>query len=317
MLSPVFKRLLTALGVCLSLVGLWTSSLKAQPVVKPTVVTTYPHDVRAFTQGLLLTDGALLESTGLRGRSSLRRVEVNTGEVTQQVDLERQYFGEGLALAGDRLIQLTWQSGVAFAYDADSFEQLGTFDYVGEGWGLCFDGKRLVMSNGSGKLAFRDPTTFEVQGDVSVTRGGTPANRLNELECVGSLVYANVWQTNDILRIDPKTGETLTRIDASDLKAEQRAGDVLNGIAYNPSNERFFLTGKLWNKVYEVSFPFAAGATSSDAGGVRTDAASTEGPSSSTRAGNCDCATAPSQWGLSSWPLAALLLAWLRRVDLF
>jgi glutaminyl-peptide cyclotransferase len=166
-------------------------------------------------------------------------------------------FGEGLALAGDRFIQLTWQNNVAMIYDLD-FNRQGTFDYEGEGWGLCYDGTKLVMSDGSNRLFFRNPQTFALIGEVSVTRDGAAVSRLNELECVGKLVYANVYQTDTIVRIDSASGQVLTTIDASGLlTAAERAGtDVLNGIAFDSASGHFFLTGKLWPKLFEVRFDF-------------------------------------------------------------
>ncbi|MEN9580794.1 MAG: hypothetical protein RJA70_3803, partial [Pseudomonadota bacterium] len=229
------------------------------PVVKPRVIATSPHDASAFTQGLLLSGGSFFESTGLNGRSSLREVTPRTGAVVRRVDLGKEYFAEGLALVGDTLFQLTWQSGVAFSYDLKTFKSQGSFRYDGEGWGLCYDGARLVMSDGSGTLFFRDPKTFALTGQVAVKLAGRDVTRLNELECVGELVYANVWQTHTILRIDPKSGEVLTQVDASELAREQPGADVLNGIAYDPATQHFFLTGKLWSKVYETAFTFAPG----------------------------------------------------------
>jgi len=222
--------------------------------VKPVVVRTLPHDPRAYTQGLLLHDGRFYESTGVRGRSSLRRVMPQSGVVENEVDLSDEYFAEGLALAGDRLIQLTWKNQVAFVYDLD-FTRLTSFDYGGEGWGLCFDGKRLIMSDGSSRLTFRDPATFEELGGVEVTLDGEPVTELNELECVGHEVFANVWLTNRIVRIDATSGRVLTTIDAAGLLTEEEArhADVLNGIAYDPVSRHFFLTGKLWPKLFEVS----------------------------------------------------------------
>jgi len=225
----------------------------AAPTVKPVVVRALPHDPRAYTQGLLLHAGRFYESTGIRGRSSLRRVVPDSGVVEREIDLSDEYFGEGLALVGDRLIQLTWKNQVAFVYDLD-FTRLTSFQYTGEGWGLCFDGKRLVMSDGSSRLSFRDPATFEELGGVEVKLDGEPVTQLNELECVGHEVFANVWLTNWIVRIDPSSGRVLTAIDASDLLTEEEArhADVLNGIAYDPSTRHFFLTGKLWPKLFEV-----------------------------------------------------------------
>jgi len=238
------------------LLGSGTAS--AQPVV-PEVVAEAPHDPEAFTQGLLLFEGVLYESTGLKGRSTLRRVERDTGEVLQRIDLPADEFGEGLALVGDRLIQLTWQNGIAHVYDRESCEELDTFTYDGEGWGLCFDGEQLVMSDGSSSLFFRDPESFEVLGEVSVIdAAGEAVDQLNELECVGSLVYANVWQTDRIVRIDKATGRVATEINAESLlsTAERSGTDVLNGIAFDAATGEFLLTGKLWPKLFTVRFDF-------------------------------------------------------------
>lgn len=217
------------------------------------VVRRLPHDPDAFTQGLLLHEGKLYESTGLEGRSSLRRVDLETGRVEQRVEVPETYFAEGLARVDDRLVQLTWQNGRAFVYDLDSFEKVGEFEYEGEGWGLCYDGTHLVMSDGSDRLTFRDPETFEVRRSVRVTRIGRPVRQLNELECVDGQVWANVWQRNELVRIDPRDGTVTAIADASGLltRAERRETDVLNGIVALP-NGNLLLTGKLWPAAFEV-----------------------------------------------------------------
>lgn len=224
--------------------------------LKVKVLYKHPHDPAAFTQGLLSKDGELYESTGLEGRSSLRRVDPATGAVRQQIEVPAEYFAEGLARVGDRLIQLTWQDGAAFEYDRETFEKQGEFKYDTEGWGLCYDGQRLVMSDGSSTLFFRDPDTFELIGQVPVTLAGAPQAMLNELECVGNQVYANVWQTDTIVRIDPSTGAVGAVVDASGLLTpEERAqADVLNGIAWDPALGTFIIAGKLWPWLYEVQF---------------------------------------------------------------
>lgn len=220
------------------------------------VLRTFPHARDAFTQGLVYEHGTLYESTGLVGRSSLRRVDLETGRVLQKQDVPAPWFAEGLALVGNRLWQLTWKGGRAFEYDAQSFEHLSTHPYRGEGWGLCFDGKRLVMSDGSDYLTFRDPDTFDIEGRVRVTEIARPVERLNELECVDGSVYANVWTTNRIVRIDPQTGHVTASIDASGLLHgdDAKGVDVLNGIAYLPRSKHFLITGKLWPKMFEVVF---------------------------------------------------------------
>jgi glutaminyl-peptide cyclotransferase len=219
------------------------------------VVSTRPHDTSAYTQGLVWHEGRLFESAGMYQESSLREVDPATGEVRRRADLPPQYFAEGLALVGDRLIQLTWQEGVAFVYRLSDFEKVGEHRYTGEGWGLCHDGSRLVMSDGSDRLVFRNPETFEPTGEVRVRMGGAPVDRLNELECVDGAVYANVYQTEDIVRIDPASGEVTAVIDASGLlgAADYQAGaEVLNGIAWMPETKRFLITGKRWPLMFEV-----------------------------------------------------------------
>jgi glutaminyl-peptide cyclotransferase len=220
------------------------------------VVSVRPHDAGAYTQGLLLHGGSLFESTGLYGSSSLREVNPETGEVKRKVSLSREYFAEGLALVGDRLIQLTWQEQKAFVYELADFRPAGEFRYDGEGWGLCWDGRRLVMTDGSDRLIFRDPTTFAVLSVIRVTLAGRRISQLNELECVEGMVYANVWQTDDILRIDPTDGKVTAVIDASGLlnSGERQVAEVLNGIAWDQAKKTFLITGKLWPKTFEVTF---------------------------------------------------------------
>lgn len=218
------------------------------------VVARHPHAPDAFTQGLLWHDGSLYESTGLEGRSSLRRVDLETGEVRQRVDVPAAYFAEGLARVGDRLFQLTWQNEKVFVYDLRTFEKVGEYEYEGEGWGLCFDGTHLVMSDGSDRLTFRDPRTFEAVRTVRVTKVGRPVRSLNELECVDGNVWANLWQRDEIVPIDPGNSVITATVDASGLltRDERRGTDVLNGIAWLPDRERFLLTGKHWPWAFEV-----------------------------------------------------------------
>jgi len=232
--------------------------------LRPEVMSVRPHDWRAFTQGLLLHNGLLYESTGLYGQSTLREVDPQTGEVYRRLDLPPNLFGEGLALVDDRLIQLTWIEGIAIVYDLPTFEKRAELRYSGEGWGLCYDGEKLVMSDGSDQLYFREPSTFALLGQVEVLLEGRPVRRLNELECVGDSVYANVWQTDDILRIDQRTGRVVAIVDASGLLTpeERRArspDDVLNGIAYDATNDAFLITGKRWPSLFEVRFVPASG----------------------------------------------------------
>ncbi|HEX2224902.1 MAG TPA: glutaminyl-peptide cyclotransferase, partial [Thermoanaerobaculia bacterium] len=218
------------------------------------VVATRPHDRGAFTQGLVWHQGKLYESTGQYGGSSLRVVEPETGRVERKLDLASNYFAEGLALAGDRLIQITWMEQVAFVYNLADLSRVGEFRYTGEGWGLAFDGQNLIMSDGSDRLTFRDPRTFAAVREVRVKLGESPVHLLNELEWVDGKIYANIWQSEEIVRIDPRTGRVEAVIDASGLLTpEERYGtDVLNGIAYVPSSKTFLITGKLWPKMFEV-----------------------------------------------------------------
>jgi len=221
------------------------------------IVHTYPHDPEAFTQGLLYADDFLYEATGLEGRSSLRKVELNTGKVLQRLDLPGAYFSEGLALWKDKLIQLTWKSKIGFVYDRATFRQLRTFTYSREGWGITQDGKRLIMSDGSSTLYFWDPETFKEIGHLDVTDKGRPVPELNELEYIRGEIYANVWQTERIARISPSTGQVLGWIDLKGLltPAERRRTDVLNGIAYDAKQNRLFVTGKLWPKLFQIQMP--------------------------------------------------------------
>ena len=215
-----------------------------------------PHDTTCYTQGLLWWEGKLFESCGQSGVSTLRRVDPVTGEVEQRIDIEPQYFAEGLARIEDRLVILTYRAQRAFVFGIEQFDRRGMFRYRGEGWGLCNDGSRLVMSNGSDRLTFHDLESFEETGDVAVTLRGLPERQLNELECVGDVVYANVYQREYIVRIDPAVGRITHQIDASGLltNRELRDADVLNGIAHDPETDAFYITGKWWPKMFEVRF---------------------------------------------------------------
>jgi glutamine cyclotransferase len=233
------------------------ASRPAEPPVwfDHTVVNVYPHDPGAFTQGLIFRDGHLYESTGQYGQSTVRRVELETGRVLQQVAVEPQYFGEGLTDWGERLIQITWQSQVGFVYDRKTFARQRTFRYTGEGWGLTRDAQRLIMSDGTAQLRFLDPASLEETGRVTVTDMGYPVSQLNELELVKGRVAANVWQSDTIVFIAPDSGRVTGRVDLRGLlsPAERARGvDVLNGIAYDPARDRLFVTGKLWPKLFEI-----------------------------------------------------------------
>ncbi len=219
------------------------------------VVATYPHDRGAFTQGLLWRDGALYESTGLNGRSSVRKVELETGKVLRRHDVDARHFAEGLTDWGDRLIQITWQTGTGFVYDLATFKQVSTFTYVGEGWGLARDDKRIIMSDGSDQLRFLDPKTLAETGRLPVTFNGTPVRGLNELEVVKGEIYANVWGDNHIVMIDPKSGRVTGLADLGPLAQRidrSQPVDVLNGIAWDAKKDRLFVTGKLWPNLFEI-----------------------------------------------------------------
>jgi glutaminyl-peptide cyclotransferase len=262
MLSNGRRIVSTVLLASVAAAALMPPSVCAKPAVNRStvaqlrlkVIHTYPHDGRAFTQGLLMFDGKIYESTGLHGRSSVRRVDLASGVVEAQTALPAELFGEGLARVGQRLIQLTWKNRKALVWDLGTLSKVAEFSYDGEGWGLCFDGRRLVMSDGSDRLTFRNPTTFEAEGELRVRRDGRPVMSLNELECVGGLVYANVWQDNHIARIDAVTGVVTGWIDATGLLDRDLAAsaDVLNGIAAMEKTGTLLVTGKLWPNLYEA-----------------------------------------------------------------
>jgi glutamine cyclotransferase len=226
------------------------------PVAGYRVVKVYPHDRQAFTQGLQYVDGVLYEGTGQLGQSGIRKVKLETGEVLQHQPLDAKYFGEGITVWGSTIVQLTWQSELGFVYDRNTFKQLRTFTYPGEGWGLTHDGTRLIMSDGDarGALRFLDPATFKETGRLIVRDGGKPVDDLNELEFVRGEILANVWQTHRIARISPKTGDVTGWIDLSGLLDPRDAvgTDVLNGIAYDAAGDRLFVTGKWWPKLFEI-----------------------------------------------------------------
>lgn len=219
------------------------------------VVRTYPHDPGAFTQGLFFDDGLLYESTGLVGQSTIRKVRLADGKVLQLAQVPPGHFGEGSTAWGSEIISLTWQSGVGYRWDRATLKLKGSFRYPGEGWGLTNDGRSLILSDGTPSLRFLDPTTFKEQRRIRVTAGGKPVPQLNELEWVKGEVFANVWQTNLIARIDPETGVVKSWIDLSGLDrtvGPSDPDDVLNGIAYDRRRDRLFVTGKRWPKLFEI-----------------------------------------------------------------
>ncbi|TVP45295.1 MAG: glutaminyl-peptide cyclotransferase [Gemmatimonadales bacterium] len=223
------------------------------------ILRILPHDPGAYTQGLVLYEGRFFESTGTYGGSSLREVDVETGEVLRLHLLPDDQFGEGLAQVGNQLVQITWQEGVAHVYDIESFEVTGTFTYEGNGWGLCFDGESLWMTTGGSMLVRRDPETFAVRDRVQVTLDDRPLFEVNELACVGDHIYGNVFRSDRIVRIDKRTGAVVAEIDATPLNPEsgRPVGDpeaVLNGIAWDPDSDTFYLTGKRWPTMFQVRF---------------------------------------------------------------
>jgi glutamine cyclotransferase len=230
---------------------------QAAPVHGFKVVTTFPHDPNAFTQGLVFAGGEFYESTGLNGESSLRRVEISTGRVLQEVRVPDRYFAEGLALVGDELLQLTWQHHIGFVYDRKTFKQKRTFPYTTEGWGIAYDGtSQLVMSDGSDTLAFLDPKSLAVTKTIRVRDAGSPVSQLNELEWIDGEIWANVWTTDRIARVSPDTGQVSSWVSLDSLwPRNQRTppADVMNGIAYDKATRRIFVTGKKWPRVYQIA----------------------------------------------------------------
>jgi glutamine cyclotransferase len=234
---------------------------RSLPMFGYTVSGAYPHDRDAFTQGLQFEGGILYEGTGLNGRSSIRKVQLETGTVLQRRDIPQEYFGEGITIFKSQLYQLTWQSGVALTYDAKTFAPSKTFTYRGEGWGLTHDGTSLIMSDGTDALRFLDPATFAERRRVRVTADGVPVPRLNELEFVKGEVFANIWTTDYVARIDPKTGKVTGWVNLGGLLSarERSSTDVLNGIAYDAARDRLFVTGKLWPRLFEIKLVPAKG----------------------------------------------------------
>jgi glutaminyl-peptide cyclotransferase len=226
------------------------------PVFRYEIVHTYPHDTSAFTEGLFYLNGFLYESTGLEGHSTIRKVQLETGAVVEQIELPPQYFGEGIVNWGSHLLSLTWKSEIGFVWDLRSFKRQKQFSYRGEGWALTQDGRRIIMSDGTPSLRFLDPQTLAETGRVEVTLNGKPVPRINELEWVDGEVYANVWETDWILCIDPDNGHVVGLINLAGLlpPSDRASGidSVLNGIAYDKKNGRLFVTGKNWPKLFEI-----------------------------------------------------------------
>ena len=233
---------------------LTSDHLQAEPPVYGyQVVHSHPHDTSAFTQGLVLVDGRLYESTGLYGSSSLREVDLTTGTVLRKVDVPSQYFAEGMTIFQGKVIQLTWQSQIGFIYDPATFNQIGQFFYSGEGWGLTHDDRYLIMSDGTNRIRFLDPASFQVVRSIDVFNEGSPLTSINELEYINGEIYANIWRTNWIVRIDPASGAVTGWIDLTGLLPSGTSADVLNGIAYEPASGHLLVTGKLWPWLFEIS----------------------------------------------------------------
>ena len=231
-----------------------TEPVNSEPVnYSYRIVNVYPHDETAFTQGLIFEDGVLYEGTGLYGNSSLRRVELETGVILQLHALSNDYFGEGITLFDDKIIQLTWQSQKGFVYDKDSFELLQEFSYPTQGWGITNDGNQLIMSDGTANLYFLDPETFQRIGQVEVHDNGI-VTKLNELEYINGEVYANIWLTDKIAIINPNSGQVTGWIDLTGIYNQENSNpnSVLNGIAYDTENERLFVTGKFWSQLFQI-----------------------------------------------------------------
>ncbi len=246
------------------LLALAMASLGVAQFVKPQaparyrykVVKSFPHDRNAFTQGLEYRDGALYEGTGLNGRSSLRRVRLETGEVLQKVEVPGQYFGEGITVLKERILQLTWKAQEGFIYDRKTMKQTGKFAYPGEGWGLTTDGKHIFMSDGSAEIRVWDGVSLKEVRRITVKNAGAPVGELNELEYVDGEIWANVWQTDYILRVNPADGRVNGIVDMRGILSPTDAAgaqvDVLNGIAWDAAGKRLFVTGKLWPKIYQI-----------------------------------------------------------------
>ncbi|MGO8829225.1 MAG: glutaminyl-peptide cyclotransferase [Steroidobacteraceae bacterium] len=242
-----------ALVVCWA----WAAASHAGvPLYGYDIVHTYPHDPTAFTEGLFYLDGYLYESTGLEQHSSIRKVRLETGEVVQKLDVPAQYFGEGIVNWKNHLISLTWKSHVGFVRDLATYNVQRQFQYEGEGWALTQDGKQILMSDGTPEIRLLNPQTMKPSGRIQVTLDGRPVNNINELEWVKGEIYANVWQTNVILRIDPHTGDVVGLVNLAGLLSASEVvtgqTDVLNGIAYDAKADRLFVTGKNWPKLFEI-----------------------------------------------------------------
>ncbi|HMF57319.1 MAG TPA: glutaminyl-peptide cyclotransferase [Pyrinomonadaceae bacterium] len=237
--------------------GEQSATARGVPVYTYEVVNNWHHDPEAYTQGLIFYDGFLYESTGLNGQSSLRKVDLTSGKVIQQVKVPEEFFAEGMTIFRGRIFQLTWKHNKGFIYNLEDFQKAGEFTYEGEGWGLTHDDESLIMSDGTSRIRFLDPTSFKVKRTINVTDSNHPITELNELEYIRGEIYANIWETDRIARIDPRTGKVTGWIDLTGLlhvEDSSQPVDVLNGIAYDTEHDRLFVTGKLWPKLFEIRF---------------------------------------------------------------
>lgn len=241
-------------GLSILLYSIQPAGSEAAPVFTYKIVNTYPHDQQAFTQGLVFKEGVLYEGTGLNGQSSLRKVKLENGEVLKIHKLPPEFFGEGITVCGDKIIQLTWKSHAGFVYDKDSFKLFKQFSYPTEGWGLTYDGRQLIMSDGTEGLYFLDPETFKELRRIKAHDSKGPVIKLNELEYINGEIFANIWPTDLIVKIDPRTGRVTGWINLEGLSPvnDGQKKKVLNGIAYDAKSDRLFVTGKLWPALYEI-----------------------------------------------------------------
>lgn len=223
------------------------------------ITASYPHDTSSFTQGLVFYKGHLLEGTGNKGRSKLAKIDLKTGKALTEIKLDSMYFGEGITVLNDTLYQLTWEEKVVFVYSAKDFKKIKQFSINTQGWGITHDGKNLIVTDGSNNLYFYEPSTFRLLRTQGVLEVGSPAMNLNELEYINGFIYANQWQYNYILKIDPTNGGVVAKLDLTDLsqriKAKSPKSSDLNGIAYNPDTKKVFVTGKYWPEIFEIDFP--------------------------------------------------------------
>ncbi|MCL2173081.1 MAG: glutaminyl-peptide cyclotransferase [Candidatus Bathyarchaeota archaeon] len=256
--------LVIVLAVIISMQGVLTNSSPSQsatfhgvPLCSYKVVQIYPHDSEAFTQGLTFDDkGNFLEGTGLEGASSLRRVNLTDGKVLQQTNLDKEYFGEGIAVVGDKIVQLTWQNNIGFVYDKETFNVIEQFNFNTEGWGLTYDGTCLILSDGTSNLYFLDATTYQTISSINIQDAEGPVENLNELEYINGFIYANIWFSTKIAIINPATGQVQAYLDLEEIAqphATKSAEAVLNGIAYDTQTNKLYITGKLWSNLYEIT----------------------------------------------------------------